>query len=257
MRARVVILAGIAMTLGYACASFDAAESTPGNGADSGIDAGTDDGDVQPVPDAKAPFDAGDAGCRLLVSDSFDDDASATRWTFLGKARVVDGEAEIVPDEAGSNGAMWMNVEDAGSGVLHATFRSKIAPANGADGLTFAWSGSEDPTLGGTGGSFGLCGSGAAAVAIALVTFDDVIKFVDVADQCHKTTGVPASFIGTHLVDIAARPKTVDVNISGMHFDIVARRSIAVVRAIGFTAATGAFHARHAVDDVRVELCNE
>jgi hypothetical protein len=238
-----------------ACRSFGSDDaSSRGDGGDAGAQAEGREADANDTPE-------GDAGCTVLVADSFDDPAaSAARWRFLGAARVIDGELELVPDVAGQTGAIWMNLGDAGAGAgagtgrLVARFTSKIAPANGSDGLTFAWSANQDVNLGGTGGNYGLCNGGAEGLAVVLASFSRAINVLDVSDDCTKDAGVATNVFGTNGIELSARADRVDVSIADKPFVFPVTRSVRV-RSIGFTAATGGGHARHAIDDVHVEVC--
>jgi hypothetical protein len=230
-----------------ACGSFG------GNDTEATADGG--DGG-QSTPETGATTDAGDDGrCTVLVDDSFDDGGLAA-WKALGKARFVSGEVELVPDETGATGAIWMNVQNARDGVLHAKFVSKISP-NGDDGLTFAWTANQDITLGGTGANYGVCGAGGNAngLAVAVSGNGQRLRVLDLMNNC-AGVDVAMNPYGTNDVEITVRGVQVEIIFAGTKHVLAAPRAV-LAKAIGFTAATGGGHARHAVDSVHVEVCSE
>jgi hypothetical protein len=254
--ARVVVSSGVALAaaavivVGAACGSFAADDSPPDASSDAQVESGGELLDA-PAPDGAATGN----GCTVLVEDSFDDPkASAARWRFLGAARITNGEVELVPDSGDKAGAIWINVKDAPPGNLRARFTSKIAPADGSDGLTFAWSANQDVTLGGTAGSYGLCGGGADGLALVLASYGKSVKLLDVTNKCESDGGIPANVFGTTAVVVAASADRVEATISDRPYLFEAPRPVRV-RSVGFTAATGGGHARHAIDDVRIEIC--
>lgn len=246
------IVAVVAVSAAVACGSFGSDETLASDGGAEGGADGSASGDGDGGTGEAATLDG---GCTLLVEDSFDDAAaSAARWRLLGSARVMNGEIELVPDQGGRTGAIWMNVSNAPAGRLHVRFTSKIAPANGSDGLAFAWSANQDVGLGGTGGNYGLCNGGADGLAFVLASFGGTVRLLDVSNDCVGDSGPATNVFGTNVVELSATADKVETTIADKPFVFVAPRSVRV-RSIGFTAATGGGHARHAVDEVRVEIC--
>lgn len=241
-------MTAVVMLAALACRSFSGDESALVN------DAG-DAGDASPSHVGDASADAPDSGCAVLVEDTFEDAAaSRLRWRFLGSAKVVNGEVELVPDQQSLNGAIWMNVADPRPGTLHVRFTSKISPV-GADGLTFAWAANGDVQLGGTGGSYGVCGGGAEGLAFALAGNVSTLKLINVSTVCTEDGGgIPANVFLTNAVELWAFADHVEALVTDKRFVFPSPRTV-LVRSIGFTAATGGGHARHAIDDVRVERC--
>jgi hypothetical protein len=240
------------MLAALACGSFSADESTTATdaGGETRLDAPSAPGD------GGGSADGPDGGCTVLVEDAFDDaTASAARWRFLGSAKVINGELELVPNQASLTGAIWMNVADPRPGTLRVRFTSKIAPAGGADGLTFAWTANQDVQLGGNGGSYGLCGGGAEGLAFALAGNVGTLKLIDVSNVCTEDGGgLPTNVFGTNGVEVSAFADRVEALVADKRYVFTSPRTV-VVRSFGFTAATGGGHARHAIDSVRVERC--
>jgi hypothetical protein len=148
-----------------------------------------------------------------------------------------------------------MNLDNTAAGTLHVRFTSKISPPGGADGLAFVWSANQDVQLGGTGGSYGLCGGGADGLAFALAGNVGALKLIDVSNDCIEDGGgIPNNVFGTNDVQLTATTDRVEAVVADRTVVFTAPRSVRV-RSVGFTAATGGGHARHAVDNVRVELC--
>lgn len=268
-RWRAVVVALAASSLANACAAI-ADLSEP---SDAPADASADNAQTDATGDVVNPIDAtgngdgatdgdldatDDGRCRLLVADSFDDDASTGRWRFLGKARLANGEVELVPNESNVAGAIWRDIPDAGTGVLHATFKSIIAPGGSpADGLAFAWSSTATPNLGVIGGNIGLCGSTASGLAVSLSSLANEVRLLNVGDGgCNTVQAFPTNVLDTKAVDVSARPANVAIKFGTSAYQTSSPRNV-TVRAVGFTAATGGAWTRHAIDDVRVEICNE
>lgn len=254
-------LAFVFLIAAAACASF--AEGTDGARAnDAGTDASQDggaqraDGGALDSGEGDAKSDAG-SGCQVIADESFNDTTSSSRWTFLGSAKVANGELELVPNAASQTGAVWMNVPAAAGTVIRATYRTNIAPTGGADGLAFVWSSTPNPGLGKTGGDYAACGGGADGVAVVMESFAEELRLIDVASSCEDKPGIKLNVFGDHALSIIAAPSNVDVFLDGTHQVSAAPPRAITVRAIGFTAATGDITARHAIDDVHVELCAE
>lgn len=241
------------VSLLVACSSFMGEDAPSPSSPSSPAEAGTSAGDA-----ATPPGDAGADGCVLLVHDDFsDEDASRARWRLLGTARIADGEAELTPDDGGANGAMWLNLDEARSGVLRATFTAKIAiaeGANGADGLAFAWAANRDVPLGGGGGFYGVCGNVADGLAVVMSSLSKEVRLYDVNGGCAEQGGEAASVYGTNDLQVTVASDRVHVTVSDRPYEFASPRAVNV-RSLGFSAATGLWHARHAIDDVRVEVC--
>ena len=127
----------------------------------------------------------------------------------------------------------------------------------GGDGLTFVWSSTQTPTLGGSGGNVGVCDSTANGLAVLLWSLNDKVQLLDVMNNaCNQEGQADASVYGTRDVEISARAASVDVVHGGAILKFASPRNV-TVRAIGFTAGTGGARARHVVDDVRVEICKD
>lgn len=206
--------------------------------------------------DAALGSDSNDAakGCRVLIDDSFTTGANGA-WNLLGQARAVDDELELIPNEIQASGAAWLNVAGDGTGVLRATFTTKMVES-GADGLTFAWSAKSDPTIGGGGGDLGICEGGLDALAIAFRDLNGRVELLDTSNCFVQGDLNPTALAGTHQVSVTVRPEKIDVDFGGTSFTFSPTRAFPV-KAIGFTAGSGSSKGRHAIDDVHVELCPE
>ena len=249
-RAASVVAGTFTSILLVACSSF-MGEDPPATS--SPAEAGTN------ASDAAGPLaDAGVDGCVLLVHDDFSDEAaSRARWRLLGTARIADAEAELTPNEAGATGAMWLNLDEARPGVLRATFTAKILVdegANGADGLAFAWAANRDVPLGGGGGYYGVCGNAADGLATVMSSLSKEVRLYDVNAGCTQQAGEAASVYGTNELHVTVTSDRVHVTVSDRPYEFPSPRAVNV-RSIGFSAGTGLWHARHAIDDVRVEAC--
>lgn len=225
-------------------AGSDATQDGP---ADGGVLDGGDDG----------PKRDGSSSCQVVADETFDDMTSNSRWTFLGSAKVSNGELELVPNATNQTGAIWMDVTVPAGSVIRATYRTKIAPAEGADGLAFVWSTTKNPALGGTAGDYGACGGGADGVAVVVESFAEEVRLINVASSCEDKAGPKLDVFSPHALSVVVAPSKVDVAVDGIGYVSAAPPRAVAVQAIGFTAATGGLSSRHAIDDVHIELCTD
>jgi hypothetical protein len=259
-----------------ACTAFkpagntsDDADAAPLNEGGTGTPDGDDtfDGNVPSYVDA-----AFDSGCPVLAIDGFEDsDASILKWRFLGSAKIAkanasNNEVELVPNTAERAGAIWLDLPVVvGSGDLHVRFTSNIQEKdnNEADGLTFSWATSigEPPALGGGGNSWGVCGGAKEGAGLLLDSFNEKVALLQIGPQdCTRAangqppTATPGIVLKTKLIDVRVRAYDVIASVGTREFTFPTEWKKNIT-AIGFTAGTGPSFTRHAIDNVRIDLC--
>jgi len=247
---------------GFAGESEDA-----GTTADVTNDAGTEAEaeaavDAAP-PDADAPVlpEGIPADCELLVKDDFTGFKSDPRWSVLPAAKIGDGEAVLTEADSWQSGGMTMATPSAKSYTrVFARFVFRYAARvgeQGADGMTFFWTPNDSFTLGAQGSDLAICGGQARnGYAFVLNTLSLRVGLWDL-----PTCGD----VGRSEIDVtpfaASQPVVIDVANGEIAAKVGAasyRKTLAsmpAIKRIGFTAATAALAARHAVANVAIYVC--
>lgn len=274
-----LVVAGLAGAVGslpllvVACSSFDAATpAADGNGGE--LDAGPTEaaaGDAT-APDASSD---GDAACGDLLGPDF----LKGGWTLAGSATNMGNFVLALTDAIASQGGLASHVLDlAPMQSFHASFTLRVTTTDvaAADGVTFFWSGDAQPLIGGAGNLLGYCNGvngGAVALVTTLVVGDSgvprssVVVKHDQPGSC-VDDGPVATTAALAAVDAGTVSAAIEIYLDGPAAKISVRRDGMTVidrqqlgyvperiRSIGFTAATGANYAAHAIKDFKLTSC--